>query len=160
MAKTFCLFSVILKYNQLIRNEIFTLRLLRPRNCINLSASWSVVTEISYTRQHCTKITDKEVLQKEFQFHSSQQALFLKLKNGRPSRQGSFTSASVTHCTTHSIHCMQVVKHASRGSILALKPRAFVTRNPKQRYQLSHNWCPLFFFKQNNRQHYPSILLF
>ena len=30
---------------------------------------------------------------------------------------------------------MQVTKHASEGSILALKPRGDITRSPKQGYQ-------------------------
>ena len=42
------------------------------------------------------------------------------------------------------IHCMQVTKHASDGSTLALKPRGDVTRSPKQGYQWPHekDLCP------------------
>ena len=42
------------------------------------------------------------------------------------------------------IHCMQVTKHASEGSTLVLKPRAGVTRSPKQGYQWPHkkDSCP------------------
>ena len=42
------------------------------------------------------------------------------------------------------IHCMQVTKHASEGSTLALKPRADITRSPKQEYQWPHEkyLCP------------------
>ena len=36
------------------------------------------------------------------------------------------------------IHCAQVRKHARKGSILALKPSADVTRSPKQGYQWPH----------------------
>ena len=36
------------------------------------------------------------------------------------------------------IHCMQVTKHASEGSTVALKPRGDVTRSPKQGYQRFH----------------------
>ena len=32
-------------------------------------------------------------------------------------------------------HCIHVTKHANEGSILALKPRVDITRNPKQGYQ-------------------------
>ena len=43
---------------------------------------------------------------------------------------------------------MQARKRASKKSILALKPRADVTRSPSQRYQWSHkkNSCPTEFF--------------
>ena len=42
------------------------------------------------------------------------------------------------------IHCMQVTKHASKGSTLALKPREDITRSPKQGYQWPHekDLCP------------------
>ena len=50
------------------------------------------------------------------------------------------------------ICCTQMRKHTSGGSTLALKPRADVTRNPKQEYQWSHkkDLCPSkkFFFKK------------
>ena len=36
------------------------------------------------------------------------------------------------------IHCTLVTKHASEGSILALKPSGDVTRSPKQGYQWPH----------------------
>ena len=45
-------------------------------------------------------------------------------------------------------HFVQVRKHARDGSTLALKPRAQVTRNPKQGYQWAHkkDLCPLKIF--------------
>ena len=42
------------------------------------------------------------------------------------------------------IHCMQVTKHASQWSTLALNPRADITRSPKQGYCWPHkkDLCP------------------
>ena len=47
-------------------------------------------------------------------------------------------------------------KHASKGSILALKSRAEVTRIPKQGYQWSHkkDSCPPNFFLKNSCDKY------
>ena len=49
------------------------------------------------------------------------------------------------------IHCRQVIKHASEGSILALKHKANNTRSQKQGYQWLHKKdCPekLYFLKK------------
>ena len=45
------------------------------------------------------------------------------------------------------IHCMQVIKHASGGSFLALKSRAEIIRGPKQGYWWPHKkkWNSPFF---------------
>ena len=60
----------------------------------------------------------------------------------------------VSRCRTSGkiwgIQCAEVTKHAMRESTLALKPRADVTRSPKQGYQWSHkkDLCsPIFFWK-------------
>ena len=53
------------------------------------------------------------------------------------------------------IHCTHVTNNASEGSILALKPRADVTRSPKQRYEWSDKnyFCAVrIFFKRNKQQ--------
>ena len=50
------------------------------------------------------------------------------------------------------IHCAQARKHASKGSTLALKPRADITRNPKPGCQRPHkkDLCPpKNFFKKD-----------
>ena len=54
---------------------------------------------------------------------------------------------------------MQVTKHTSEGSTLALNPRADVTRSPKQGYQWPHkkDLCPpKIFFKKSGRNVLPS----
>ena len=43
------------------------------------------------------------------------------------------------------VHCTQVTKHASEGSILTFKPRGDVTKSPKQGYQWSHKNSSLNF---------------
>ena len=43
------------------------------------------------------------------------------------------------------IHCLQTTKHASKGSILASKPRADVTTSPKQ-WLYKKDWCPQNYF--------------
>ena len=48
--------------------------------------------------------------------------------------------------------CTQVTKHASKGSTLALKPKADIIRSSKQGYQWPHkkDMCPpKFFLKQD-----------
>ena len=51
------------------------------------------------------------------------------------------------------IHGMQVTKHASEGSTLALKPRGDVIRSPKQGYQRPHkkDSCPPKNFKKRKK---------
>ena len=46
---------------------------------------------------------------------------------------------------------MQVTKHASEGSTLALKPRGYVTRSPKQGYQWPHEKDSKILFKKGWR---------
>ena len=46
---------------------------------------------------------------------------------------------------------MQARKHTSKGSTLALKPRADVTRSPKQGYQWPHT-CPPKILKKTNKK--------
>ena len=47
-------------------------------------------------------------------------------------------SAGVTLVVNQGIHCMQVTKHTTKGCTLTLKPRADITRSPKQGHQWSH----------------------
>ena len=48
--------------------------------------------------------------------------------------------------------CMQVRKHVSKGSMLAMKPKADVTRSPKQGYRWpdKNDWCAPKKFKEKN----------
>ena len=51
---------------------------------------------------------------------------------------------------TSTVHCVQVRKHTGKGSTLALKPRADITRSQKQGYQWPHkkNSCHSKKFKK------------